>query len=118
MDVSVEHIGGVDLVVLNDTTLDAVNSVDFREAVAPLVSGGARVVLDISRLTFVDSSGLGAILTCRRLLKASGGDLRLLCGIAKPVRLFFELARINGIIEIHDTREEALSGFGAATVPR
>jgi len=114
MDLTTEHIGDVSMVTLNETTLDASNSAEFRAAMAPVLSRRAKVVLDISRLTFVDSSGLGAILACLRTLNASGGDLRLLCGISKPIRMFFELVRMNGIIEIHNTRQEAMASFGVA----
>ena len=113
MELTTEQIGDIRLVTVNDTTLDASNTPDFRAAMAPILRLRAKVVLDISRLTFVDSSGLGAILSCLRTLNAAGGDLRLLCGISKPIRMFFELVRMNGIIEIHNTRQEAIASFGA-----
>ena len=68
------------------------------------------MVLDLSRLRFVDSSGMGAMLSCLRQLSAKGGDLKL-CGMSKQVRGLFELVRMHRIFEIYGTREEAVHAF-------
>jgi anti-sigma B factor antagonist len=67
-------------------------------------------VIDLSRLRFVDSSGLGAFISCLRKLNAKGGDLKL-CGMSKQVRAVFELVRMHRIFDIFGTREEALRAF-------
>jgi len=67
-------------------------------------------VLDLSRLRFVDSSGLGALLSCLRQLTGRGGDLRL-SGMSKPVRALFELVRMHRIFDIYPTKEEAIKAF-------
>ena len=64
----------------------------------------------LSHLRFVDSSGLGAMLSCLRQLNATGGDLKL-CGMSKAVRSVFELVRMHRIFDIYDTREQAVSAF-------
>jgi anti-sigma B factor antagonist len=93
--------------------IDASNSQEFKQEMTALLEKHGKVVLDISHLRFVDSSGLGAILICRRKLAASGGDLKLLCDKSKPVRMFFELVRMNRIIDIYTTRQEAFDSFAA-----
>lgn len=70
-----------------------------------------RAVLDMSQLQFVDSSGLGAILSCLRELNKRDGDLSL-CGLTKPVRTLFELVRMHRVFEIFNTREEAIRALG------
>jgi anti-sigma B factor antagonist len=64
----------------------------------------------MSELKFVDSSGLGAILSCLRQQNASGGELKL-CGMLKPVRALFELVRMHRIFDMYNTREEAIMAF-------
>jgi anti-sigma B factor antagonist len=112
MMITAERVGDVSVVVLKDQTLDARNYNDFKAAIEPVLADNPRVILDVSRLTFVDSSGLGAILSCRRKVKAADGDLKLLCGLSKPVRMFLELARVHQIIDIFNTQEEAVAAFG------
>ena len=70
------------------------------------------MVFDLSKLRFVDSSGLGAFLSCLRKLNAKGGDLKL-CGMSKQVRAVFELVRMHRIFDIYGTREEAVRAFQA-----
>ena len=73
---------------------------------------GAKLVFDMNALRFVDSSGLGALLSCLRQVHSSGGDLKL-CEMAKTVRALFELVRMHRIFEIYSSREEALRSYGA-----
>ncbi len=110
MQLTVENIGDVALVSVGGDHLDASVTDEFKRDMTPLLDGHAKVVLDMSELRFVDSAGIGAILSCLRRLSAKDGDLKL-CGVTKPVRASFEIARMHRIIDILDTREEALAAF-------
>jgi len=77
-----------------------------------LLETHSKLVIDLGRLRFVDSSGLGAFISCLRKLNAKGGDLKL-CGMQKPVRAVFELVRMHRIFDIYATREEAVRAFQA-----
>ena len=91
--------------------LDAGNVRDFKLAVGPMLKPNARLVFDLSGLKFVDSSGLGAILSCLRQLNSQGGDLKL-CGVTRPVRTLFELVRMHKVFDICNTAEEAIHSYG------
>jgi anti-sigma B factor antagonist len=93
-------------------SLDASNTKKFKNEMAPVVQSATRLVFDMSGVQFVDSSGLGAILSCLRQLNAKGGDIKVF-GLSKGVRALFELVRMHRVVEIHNTREEALSAFAA-----
>lgn len=98
--------GTVKVVLIEADTLDASSSKAFKAAMAPFIANNAQVVLDLSRLKFVDSSGLGAMLSSLRQLNAAGGDLRL-CGMNKQIRALFQLVRMHRVFEIHNSPEEA-----------
>ena len=91
-------------------SLDASNSKKFKNEMAPIVQTASKLVFDMSGVQFVDSSGLGAILTCLRQLNAKGGDMKVF-GLSKAVRALFELVRMHKVVEVHNTKEEALSAF-------
>ena len=93
--------------------LDAGNVKDFRAAIDAVAATHDALVLDMSRLTFVDSSGLGALLSCLRTMKGKKGQL-LLFGMTKQVRALFELVRMHRIFSIHNSQEEALAELAAA----
>jgi anti-sigma B factor antagonist len=112
MEMTIEKVGEVAVVELRGEQLDASNVADFKRDIAPVLEGNSRVVFDLSQLRFVDSSGLGAILSCLRRLNGAGGELKL-CGLAKPVRALFELVRMHKIFDIYATRDEAVRSLQA-----
>lgn len=98
------------VIELGEDNLDASNVRDFKDAVQGLIQDHTQVVLDMSHLQFVDSSGLGALISCLRLLNNRRGDFRL-CGMSKTVRALFELMRMHRVFNIHDARDEAVRSF-------
>jgi len=110
MDARVEQVGNVTVMQIDGNSLDASNAKDFKRAVAPLVAESRKLVFDLCALQFIDSSGLGAILSCLRQLHAMGGDLKL-CGVNRAVHALFELVRMHRLIDIHETREDAVRAF-------
>ena len=116
MEIAVDKINDVAVAVVPMDELDAGNVAEFKSVIAPILQAHAELVLDLSRLRFVDSSGLGAILSCLRQLSAKGGDLKL-CGMSKQVRAVFELVRLHRIFDIFATSDDAVRAFRAAAPP-
>lgn len=107
-----DRVGDVTVAAVGSEFLDASNSKEFKQEMASVVEGTRKLVLDFGRVSFVDSSGCGAILTCLRQLTAAGGDMKL-CGVSKPVRALFQLVRMHRILDIYNTQNEAVAAFGA-----
>lgn len=107
------RIEGKDVLVieLREDNLDASNVREFRDAVQSLMQERTRVVLDMAGVKFVDSSGLGALISCLRHANARKGDLRL-CELSRTVRALFELMRMHRVFTIHETRGDAVASFG------
>ena len=110
MEIAVDRIGSVAVAAVSVDELDASNAGEFKRDIAPVLQANTSLVLDLSRLRFVDSSGLGAMLSFLRQLSAKKGDLKL-CGMSKQVRALFELVRMHRIFDIYGTREEAVKAF-------
>jgi anti-sigma B factor antagonist len=110
MEIPVQTFDGVAVAAVPVDELDASNATDFKRDIAPVLQANTRVVIDLSQLRFVDSSGLGAMLSCLRQLSAKNGDLKL-CGMSKQVRALFELVRMHRIFDIYGTRQEAVASF-------
>ena len=108
MDISTEQVGSVTVATPQGEYLIASNVEDFRRDVSPIVESRAKVIFDMSHLQFIDSSGIGAILSCLRRLSAAGGDLKLF-GLTKPVKAVFQITRMHRIFDSFDSREEALA---------
>lgn len=110
MELTIEWLGDVAVVTVPLEELDANNSPDLKRDAGPLVETHKKLVFDLSRLRFVDSSGLGAFLSCLRKVNARGGDLKL-CSLSKQVRSVFELVRMHRVFDIHATRAAAAQAF-------
>ncbi len=92
--------------------LDVKYAVEFKEKVIQLIteSEANNVVLDLNQVQFIDSAGLGSLLSILRLLHSQGGDLKL-ARVHRPIKTMFELVAMNKIFDIHDQTEDAISSF-------
>ncbi|WP_069298720.1 STAS domain-containing protein [Neptunicoccus sediminis] len=108
MEVEVSKIGGITVVRLCGPRLDAAQSVRFKEALRDISDCGAdHILLDMSGIQFMDSSGLGAIVT---VLKQMGQAKTLeLAALTPIVAKVFALTRMDRIFRLHDTVDAALS---------
>ena len=98
------------VIELREDNLDASNVREFKDAVQAVIHERTRVVLDMSGVKFVDSSGLGALISCLRQQNSRHGDFKL-CAMSKTVRALFELMRMHRVFNIHDSREDAIRSF-------
>lgn len=103
--------GNVLVIELQVDTLDASNVTEFKETVQPSFSEHSQVVLDLSVVKFVDSSGLGALISCLRILNSRNGDFKL-SNMSNSVRALFELMRMHRVFHIYESRQEAVKSFG------
>jgi anti-sigma B factor antagonist len=103
--------------------LVAAGEVDF--AAAPqlrerifeqLDAGRRRLVLDVSTVTFIDSTAIGVLVgAITRLGDADDGSLTIVCGEEnRPVMRIFDISGLTGLVDVHRTREEALSALVTA----
>jgi anti-sigma B factor antagonist len=93
-----------------EDNLDASNVRAFRDEVQTLIKSHTKVVLDMSKIKFVDSSGLGALISCLRDTNGRKGDFRL-SAMSRSVLALFELMRMHRVFSIHDNVEGAVSSF-------
>ncbi|HEY5870445.1 MAG TPA: STAS domain-containing protein [Candidatus Tectomicrobia bacterium] len=112
MDIAVDTTDDVAVVVFPVEELDASNVSEFKRDIAPVLEAHTKLVFDLHRLRFTDSSGLGAFISCLRHVNARGGDVTL-CGMSPQVRAVFELTRLHRIFDIFGTRAEAVHAFQA-----
>jgi anti-sigma B factor antagonist len=71
----------------------------------------AQVIIDLSRVNFVDSTALATLVKGMKRCRQQNGDLRLCC-LQQPVRIIFELTRLDKAFEIYPDEDEAVNAFG------
>jgi anti-sigma B factor antagonist len=99
-----------DVVVVTVTTqLVVTNRQEFKQAVLDAMEQGARlVIVDFSQAGYIDSSGLGALVSLSRRLRDAGGDLRLV-GLNDDLRTLFELTRLDALFPLYASHADALA---------
>lgn len=85
------------------------NRQDFKQAILDSIEQGIRIVIvDFTDAGYIDSSGLGALVSLSRRLRDVGGDLRLI-GLNDDLRSLFELTRLDVLFPVYKSRAEAIS---------
>ena len=114
MRLKTEIIDDVLIVRILESAVDAGNAMDLKAGLIPLMESNQKVVLDMSRIKFMDSSGVGAMLSCLRTLHKHNGDLKLFA-VKPQIRQLFKLVRLDTLIEIQDTQKNAVQAFNRPT---
>lgn len=111
MQLSISDHDTCRIITADEPRLDAAAAIQFKESFRQACAGETpRVVLDLSAVEFLDSSGLGAVVSCLKLLEP---PRRLeLAGLTQPVARVFRLTRMDTIFTIHPNAAEALAGCG------
>ena len=75
-----------------------------------LENGERKFLIDFANTGYIDSSGLGVLVSLSKKIREQGGELRL-SNLNEDLRTLFELTKLDTLFSIADTREEALSSF-------
>ena len=111
MLMSCEQIGSFTVITVHRSRIDAVIAGNFKEQGRDLiVAAGQDCLMDLSKVSFMDSSGVGALVG---LLKIAGTDYRLeLCSLTPAVRNIMKLTRLDQVFRISPSVDEALRAEG------
>ena len=110
MSCRISEIGGVVLVEVNGELIVG-NRENFKQVVLERLNAGDRkFVVDFQESSYIDSSGLGALVSLSRKIRELGGALRL-AGLNEDLRTLFELTKLDTLFQISDSRELALADF-------
>jgi len=111
MKITVTENNGVAILSLRSERLDAHNSDMVKDELKRRFADGAgKVLVDLGEVSFIDSSGLGALVSGFKSAMAAKGRLAL-AGLQAQVHSMFELTRLNRVFDIYPTVEEAVSSF-------
>ncbi|MCY7325635.1 MAG: STAS domain-containing protein [Microbacteriaceae bacterium] len=107
MDITVKDLGDGVAVLHLDGRLNMVTASGLRDQVGTAVAGGRnRIAVDLTKIEFIDSSGLGALINGLKTARQAGGDLR----IASPneqVKLVLQLTNMERLLTAYDDAETA-----------
>jgi anti-sigma B factor antagonist len=97
---------GVSIVILKGD-VDLESSPTAREVLLKSVDGADRVLVDLSSVTYIDSSGVASLVEALHAAKRNGGRLALVAA-SDPTRRVLELARLDKVFTIYASVEEGI----------
>jgi anti-sigma B factor antagonist len=110
MQVKAQEAQDALIVTILDTRLDAKEAVDFKAKMVEYMNSGYHtIVLNCSAVRFMDSSGLGAIVSVLKLLGREGK--LVLCGVTAPVVSLFQLTRMDKVFQMFANEQDALASL-------
>jgi len=105
-----KHPGGV-VVVEVDGQLIVGNRQELKQKVLDALEAGSRkFLIDFTKTGYIDSSGLGVLVSLSKKIRDEGGDLRL-AGLNEDLKTLFELTKLDTLFAITDSAEQALAAF-------
>jgi anti-sigma B factor antagonist len=112
MKMTFDARGAVGVLHVEETRIDASVAIQFKDRFRDLTQAAVgNVILDLSRVEFLDSSGLGAVVAARKLLGT--GRILELAGLTPAVDKVMTLTRMGSVFPIHADVETALAGHSA-----
>ena len=84
---------------------------ELGEAVRQTLEEGARkIIINFSKISYLDSSGVGELVGCYTSIKNKGGELRI-CGMNSRIFGLIKMTSLHSVFEVKDSEEDALAGF-------
>jgi anti-sigma B factor antagonist len=114
VEVSVSRTASGDVpVVAVSGEVDVYSAPALKESLSELLHSGVRtLIVDLSSVAFLDSTGLGALVEARAATSEAGGSLPLVCSHERILKLF-TITGLDGVFAIHPTVEEAVAALSA-----
>jgi anti-sigma B factor antagonist len=110
MQIKIDEKAGVK-VCHAEGDIDINTSPQLKKAFDKLVQAKSqKVVINLQKVGYVDSSGLATIVEILKNFRGFGGKLKL-CNLSNKVKSLFEITKLEKLFDIADTEEEAVKGF-------
>jgi anti-sigma B factor antagonist len=114
MDIRHRTVSGIEILELDGKILMGEGDVLIKSRVDELLAQGKRwIVLDMQKVPYMDSAGLGQIIRCYTTTRKAGGDLKLLHLNKKLVDLL-TITKLVSVFDWYDSEEKVLRSFAAS----
>jgi len=110
MDISSRAKGEVVILDISGE-IDLYNAPEIKDIVNKLIEQKKyNVIINLKEVTYIDSSGIGALISSLSNLKKYQGGLKII-NVFASVKKVFELTKLTSFFEIYDSEEEAIKAF-------
>lgn len=112
MNIEVKEFDDVVLLGVKGNMMGGPETIAIHDKVKELIDQNKiKVVIDLSHVKWMNSSGLGTMMGCLTSLKNSDGDLKL-CGVTEKVKSLFMITKLITLFETYPNTDDAVNAFG------
>ena len=105
------EIGGVTVIDMDGRITLGEGSTLLRDLIREnLDAGHKKIVMNLAGINYIDSTGLGELVSAYRLVKSQGGELKLL-NLNKKVSDLLQITRLYAVFDIHNDEAQAVASF-------
>jgi anti-sigma B factor antagonist len=114
LKITTNEVEGVSLVALNGRIILGEESTALREKLKSLIAAGnKKIVLNMSEVTYIDSSGLGALVAAHLSAQTAGASIRL-CNLGQKFHEVMQMTKLLTVFDVYDTEAAAVASFPAS----
>jgi anti-sigma B factor antagonist len=111
MKIRTRHVGGITVLDLSGRITLGEGSVTVRDAVREvLATGSNKILLNLGEITYIDSSGIGELVSAFTTVKNGGGELKLL-NLTKRVHDLLQITKLSTVFDVQDDEASAVAAF-------
>jgi anti-sigma B factor antagonist len=110
MELETEELGSSTVRVICRGRFNMASAPDFRRCVEHVLRSSSSIVVDLADTSFIDSSGLGALIAALKQARQAGGDLRI-AGPSEQVLTVLSLTNLDRVLRPHQDVASAAHGW-------
>ena len=112
MKISTRQVDGVTILDCSGRITLGEGSITLRENVGQLLAKGQKkILLNLGEINYIDSSGIGELVTAFTTVRKQGGDLKLL-NLTKKVHDLLQITKLYTVFDVKDDEAAAVKSFG------
>jgi anti-sigma B factor antagonist len=114
MKIKTRQVDGVTILDLSGRITLGEGSVQLRDAVRDLLSKGSKqILLNLGDVTYIDSSGIGELVSAFTTVRNQGGDLKLL-NLTKKIHDLLQITKLYTVFDVKEDEASAVASFARA----
>ena len=110
LKLSTRDVNGVTIIDLSGRIVFGDEAAMLRDKVKSIIPTNSRVILNLSQISYIDSGGIGTMVSLFTSARAAGGDIKLV-NLTKRVGDLLQITKLITIFETYDSENQALQAF-------
>jgi anti-sigma B factor antagonist len=110
MEIDVREVDKVVILDINGE-IDLYNAPEIKSKITELTEQGKNdIIINLKKVSYIDSSGIGVLISSLSSLKKAGGSLKII-NVYDSVKKVFELTKLTSFFDIYGSEEEAMKSY-------